>query len=678
MEPDLVPYNASPSIPSSRVLVFAPHPDDEVFGCGGLLAVYQADRVPVDVVVVTSGEYGEHGRNGAAAREDESRAAAELLGIGSVSFWREPDRGVQFNERTVEAARSAISESGADLVLAPSVYEYHPDHRAVAWIVVEAARRLVAEGSRLKVAMYELGAPLHRVDVLVDISRWAQAKQAAAECFKSQLALQDYDEQVFALNRYRAYTLGKEVKLAEAYRLLDGDALSQPAWIADPESDRQERLCLASTRPDQEKVAVLIRSMGRPTLGRALASVALQTYPNLEIWVLNAKGPGHTAPGDRVGSFPLHYIDQGRPIPRTEAANVLLDAAQGDFAIFLDDDDWYAPDHVARLVNALRARPDAVASFSGVEFGELDGEQWRPEHRFDAPYDSGRLLFENYLPINAVLFRLALARGAGGCRFDGALRIFEDWDFWLQLAERGDLLRVAGVSAYYSRSRADGSHVFDERPAQHASREQLYEKWFGRNSYQRYRQLLDYTKMLYRNNAAAQARENEYGAQTAELKSIISARDLEIENLRANARGLEEILVARLEEIANLGRALAHRSDEIVALNAHVQAVTAAREREMADADRNAEALRDIVAAREREIADAGKRIDGLKEIVAAREREIADAGRHADGLREIIAARDEDIRVLRLRMAELEGGIVRRIRSFARSAMRAVRRPPN
>lgn len=671
MEPDLIPYNASPSIPSSRVLVFAPHPDDEVFGCGGLLAAYQADRVPVDVVVVTSGEFGEHGRGGAAAREDESRAAAEKLGIGSVSFWREPDRGVQFNERTVDAARVAIGESGADLVLAPSVYEVHPDHRAVAWIVVEAARRLVAEGSRLKVAMYELGAPLHRVDVLVDISRWAQAKRAAAECFKSQLALQDYDEQVFALNRYRAYTLGKEVKLAEAYRLLDGDALSQPVWIADPESDRQDRLCLASTRPDQEKVAVLIRSMGRPTLGRALASVALQTYPNLEIWVLNAKGPGHTDPGHRAGSFPLHYIDQGRPIPRTEAANVLLDAAQGDFAMFLDDDDWYAPDHVARLVNALRARPDAVASFSGVEFGELDGEQWRPEHRFDAPYDPGRLLFENYLPINAVLFRLALARGAQGCRFDGSLRIFEDWDFWLQLADRGDLLRVEGVSAYYSRNRAGGSNVFDEQPAQHASREQLYKKWFGRNSYQRYRQLLDYAKTLFRANAVAQARQNESEAQSEELKSIVSARDLEIENLKTNVQGLRE-------EIANLGRALAHGSEQIVALNAHVQAVTAAREREIADADKHVEGLKEIVAAREREIAEAGKHAEGLKEIVAAREREIADAGKHAEGLKEVVAARDEEIRVLRSRMAELEGGIVRRIRSFARRAMGAARRTPD
>jgi LmbE family N-acetylglucosaminyl deacetylase/glycosyltransferase involved in cell wall biosynthesis len=645
MESGLIPYNALRSIPSSRVLVFAPHPDDEVFGCGGLLAAYQADRVPVDVVVVTSGDFGEHGRDGAAARENESRAAADVLGVGSVSFWREPDRGVRFNERTVEAAREAISQSGADLVLAPSVYEIHPDHRSVAWIVIEAARRLVDRNRRLRVALYEVGTPLHRVDVLVDISQWAQAKRAAAACFQSQLALQEYDEQTLALNRFRAYTLGSEVNLAEAYRLLDADALSQPVWIADPESDRQERLSLASTRSDQEKVAVLIRSMGRPTLARAVASVALQTYPNVEIWVLNAKGPGHADPGDRAGSFPLHYIDQERSIPRSEAANVLLDAAEGDFAIFLDDDDWYAPDHVARLVNVLRTRPDAVASFSGVEFGEMDGEQWRPEHRFDAPYDSDRLLFENYLPMHAVLFRLELARGAGGCRFDSALQMFEDWDFWLQLAERGDLLRAEGVSAYYLRNRADGSRVFDEQPAQDASREQLFTKWFGRNSYERYRHLLDYTKALLRENAIARSREAETGAQVAGWKSIIAARELEIGNLRTNARGLQEKLVARLEELANLG---AHANE-----------------------------LQRILAARREEIVNLNAHTRGLQDIIAAREQEIANAGKHVEGLKEIIAARDEEIRALRLRIGELEAGIAKPIRILARKLTGLVRRPP-
>ena len=543
-------------------MVFAPHPDDEVLGCGGVLAAYRAEGTPVHAVIVTSGEFGEHGEGGSELREQESRKAGELLGIAATSFWREPDRGVQYNERTIAAARDAIRGCGADLVLSPSIYEPHPDHRAVAWIVIEAARRLAAERPSLQVALYEVGAPLHRVDVLVDISPWADAKRAAAACFGSQLALQRYDEQVLALNRYRTYSLSGEVKLAEAFRLLDAASLAQPALLAEPELARQERLSLASTRGRQERVAVLVRSMDRPTLAHSLASVALQTYPNLEVWVLNAKGGAHSPVSDRAGSFPVHFMDPARPVPRPEAANLLLEAARGDFAVFLDDDDWFAPDHVSRLVDRLRAEPDAVAAFAAVEFGQLVGEQWRVEHVFDSPYDPDRLLFENYIPIHATLFRLALARDAWSCRFDTAFRMFEDWDFWLQLSQRGRFVRVDGVSAYYLRNLADSSGVFGEPQSQQADRQQLFAKWLSRISPERYSGLLDYARALFRDNARIRAeaatRERALEAQVSDLRSFAAARDDEIArlsaaiaSLRAHSAGLERIIASRDEEIAN-------------------------------------------------------------------------------------------------------------------------------
>src|SRR5450759_741755 len=53
-ERDLMPYEAS-SFVASRVVVFAPHPDDEVFGCGGALADLRDRGARVDVVLVTDG-----------------------------------------------------------------------------------------------------------------------------------------------------------------------------------------------------------------------------------------------------------------------------------------------------------------------------------------------------------------------------------------------------------------------------------------------------------------------------------------------------------------------------------------------------------------------------------------------------------------------------------------------
>lgn len=246
MESRLTPYHASPLIECRAALVFAPHPDDETLGCGGLTLALTRQGIAVQAVLLTSGDFGEHGKAGAGVREAETLAAAQLLGLQQVHFWREPDRGVVCDERTLAAARQAILAAGADLVLTPSVHEIHPDHRATAWIAIEATRRLVEEGHALRVAMYEIGAPLPHVDVLVDITAHEAGKRAAIACYPSQLGIQPYDELIFALNRYRTYTLPAAVRYAEAYCVLTPELLRQPELLTEHELRRQERLGLSS------------------------------------------------------------------------------------------------------------------------------------------------------------------------------------------------------------------------------------------------------------------------------------------------------------------------------------------------------------------------------------------------------------------------------------------------
>lgn len=245
MEARLTPYQASPLIECKATLVFAPHPDDEALGCGGLLCAYKAASIATHAVLVTSGDYGEHGKAGTAVRESETRAAAAILGLSGVDFWRLKDRGVVVDESSIAAACESIMRSKADLILAPSINEIHPDHRATAWIVIEAARRLVQEGKDLRVAMYEIGAPLSRVDILIDITSHEAAKREAIAVYHSQLSISPFDEFIFALNRFRTYTLGAQVKFAEAYCLLTPELLLQPKLISEAELMRQERLGLS-------------------------------------------------------------------------------------------------------------------------------------------------------------------------------------------------------------------------------------------------------------------------------------------------------------------------------------------------------------------------------------------------------------------------------------------------
>jgi glycosyltransferase involved in cell wall biosynthesis len=197
--------------------------------------------------------------------------------------------------------------------------------------------------------------------------------------------------------------------------------------------------------------------MGRETLAQAINSVVDQSFTDWEIVVVNASGrPLPWQPDARVPGC-IRRIEPGQPLERSEAANALLQAAQGRYALFLDDDDWLLPEHLARLVATLDADPALVAAYADVQAMTGPREQRVAGHVFALDFDPVRLQLENFLPIHAVLFRRGVAEQSPACRFDTGLQLFEDWDFWLQLAERGGFRRVPGVSAIYALSADEGS-----------------------------------------------------------------------------------------------------------------------------------------------------------------------------------------------------------------------------
>lgn len=218
------------------------------------------------------------------------------------------------------------------------------------------------------------------------------------------------------------------------------------------------------------RVSVLIRSLDRPQLAQALQSVATQTWPAIEVVVVAVR-PGHSALPDRIGAHPLRLIAAEVDRPRSVAANVALDAARGELLLFLDDDDWLLPEHLTRLEAALQAHPQALAAYAGVALVDVEG---RPLGQvFDLPFDAVRLMSGNLTPIHAVLFAATLRDR--GCRFDESLDRYEDWDFWLQVAQHTLPVHVPGVSAVYRIHASSGVH--DDAGAASASSQRVQRKW---------------------------------------------------------------------------------------------------------------------------------------------------------------------------------------------------------
>jgi len=217
-------------------------------------------------------------------------------------------------------------------------------------------------------------------------------------------------------------------------------------------------------------VSILIRSIDRPFLAQALESIALQSYAHIEVLVVAAR-PQHAALPDKCGSFDLRLIQTNRELERSAAANVALAEAQGEFLLFLDDDDWLMPEHVSRLVDSLMQQPDALAAYSDIALFDINAEP--VGQIMSNPFDAVQLLSGNLMPIHAVLFR---ARALDvNCHFDETLDRFEDWDFWLQLAHQGPIVHVPGVGGGYRIHNSSGVH--EEGGTSGPSYLRIYHKW---------------------------------------------------------------------------------------------------------------------------------------------------------------------------------------------------------
>jgi len=220
-ETDLIPFHAS--LPAGeRVIVFAPHPDDETLGMGGSLRILSDHGKKIKVIVLTKGEKAEPDitkqKRHAEMRQKEALKAFKSLGLTDYEFLGFPDREIFSNmDAVAKAMKTIVDDFNPDVLYSPSMLEIHPDHRAVA----ELSLSICEENPHIRCFFYEITVPL-RPSLLVDITKVFKYKKKAVKCYKSQLSITDYLRLAQALNTYRSFTLGKGVKFAEAFWQVTG------------------------------------------------------------------------------------------------------------------------------------------------------------------------------------------------------------------------------------------------------------------------------------------------------------------------------------------------------------------------------------------------------------------------------------------------------------------------
>jgi len=188
----------------SRILVLAPHPDDEAIGCGGTLLQHAKQRDEVHVVFLTSGEKGGHGRSEAETirvREAEARAATKILGVRQIEFWHLPDGAVRPTRAAIERLQKKLKQFKPDKIYVTHDREMHPDHRGAVRLLRRALKG--ATGKLPDVLGYEVWTPIQKLSEIVDISPFMEKKLRAVKTYRSQCAVVGFIEAVRGLNRYR-------------------------------------------------------------------------------------------------------------------------------------------------------------------------------------------------------------------------------------------------------------------------------------------------------------------------------------------------------------------------------------------------------------------------------------------------------------------------------------------
>ncbi|MCS6979903.1 MAG: PIG-L family deacetylase [Flavobacteriales bacterium] len=217
---------------SLNVLILAPHPDDEVLGCGGIIARYASAGARVHVLVITRGIPEIFPPEQIEETRRELAQAHELLGVCETRFLDFPAPRLDTipHHQVADALRREVVRIRPDVMYIPHSGDIHADHKIVHHAAMVAARPRPPFTVK-KVLSYEtlsetdwalpVSSDAFMPNVFVDISAHLDRKLQALACYQSQILHGPparAPENVEALARLRGSTIG--VHAAEAFMLM--------------------------------------------------------------------------------------------------------------------------------------------------------------------------------------------------------------------------------------------------------------------------------------------------------------------------------------------------------------------------------------------------------------------------------------------------------------------------
>ena len=186
---------------------------------------------------------------------------------------------------------------------------------------------------------------------------------------------------------------------------------------------------------------------GERFLAQAIDAALAQTYPHCEIIVVD------DGSSDGSAAIMQNYAGRIRIVRQANAGlpaarNAGTHASTGSYLAFLDADDYWQPDFIEKMVQALETSGASIA-YCGWQNAGLPGGRGEPfvPPDYEQPDKLEKMVTGVRWPVHAALTRREVVETLGG--FDPQWSTCEDFAFWIRAATLHRLVRVAEVLAFY-------------------------------------------------------------------------------------------------------------------------------------------------------------------------------------------------------------------------------------
>lgn len=227
-------------------------------------------------------------------------------------------------------------------------------------------------------------------------------------------------------------------------------------------------------------------------LGETLDSVAAQSYPNLEIVVVDDESPDNTREvvemykGRMTNLVYMHQTNQGPSAARNNG----IRNSKGEYVMALDADDKLAPTYVEKCVEYLERHPECKLVYSKADmFGTQYGPWNLPEYSFE------KLLWDNMINYCALYRR----KDFPSCGYNtNMVKGLEDWDFWITLLHPEDKVHRIDEVLFHWRTQPV-SRTFDAEQHERELMRQIYHN--HKEVYEPYMEDIIFYKNMWDNTA---------------------------------------------------------------------------------------------------------------------------------------------------------------------------------